>query len=123
MAVTYDASVKAARMLCTRDYFAGGSLEILASTGTILACFDLSPSGGEVRDEVWNLDFVSKSVIAEASGIPSAAQMKTASGAVCLTGLTVGKNKDITLSYSDKSEQRIHAGQDVNLTAAAIVHA
>ncbi|MDP2621475.1 MAG: hypothetical protein Q8P46_15110 [Hyphomicrobiales bacterium] len=123
MPVTYTNAVKAARMSATRTHFAGGSLDIVAASGTILATFKLTAKGGEVNGNVWNMAFESGSVMADATGVPSSAQVKSASGAAGISGLKIGKDGDVALSYAGKGEQKIHAGQDVKLTAAAIFHA
>lgn len=123
MAVTYSIPAKVARMAATRDYFAGGTLEIISGTGTILVCAYLSADGGYVDGETWHLGFADKEAIAEGSGVPADARLKAANGDIGLTGLTIGKGKDIEIAYAAKAEQRIHAGQVVGLSGAAITHA
>lgn len=123
MAVTYSPAIKAARILATRAQFAGGELEIVAAGGSRLACFRLAPDGGRVEGEAWIMAFNLDEVIAEGSGIPVEARIKTVKGEIGLTGLTVGKGKDIEISYPEKGEAMIRAGQAVRLTSASILHA
>ena len=119
MAVTYDATVKTARMTTTRDQFANGTLEILTAADAVLATFTLSGTGGTVTTGVWTLAFTASTVTAGATGTASTAQVKTSGGQARLTGLTVGTSgSDINLSSTS-----INSGQNVTLSSATITHA
>jgi hypothetical protein len=119
MAVTYNVAVKTDRMTATRDYFAGGTLEIQDSGGDPLAVFTLTGTGGTIATDTWTLAFTSSTVAAGAAGTASQAVIKTSGGNAHLTGLTVG------LSASDIiiDNMSINSGQNVNLTSATIQHA
>lgn len=120
MAVTYDNTVKAARMTATRDQFANGTLEIgTTGMGSVLATFTLSASGGTIGTSNWTLAFTASSVTAGATGTAAAAQVKTSGGTARLTGLTVGTSgTDIVLNNTS-----IASGQTVTLSSAVINHA
>lgn len=123
MAVTYSAAVKAARMHATRSEFAGGELEIVSTAGTVLACLRLARDGGRVEGEAWIITFDPGEVTAEGSGAPAEARIKNIRGEIGLSGLAVGKGKDIEFAYPENSAAAISAGQVVRLTSAAIFHA
>lgn len=123
MAVTYNVAVKTDRITATRDYFANGTLELLAANDAVLAVFGLSATGGTVSGDTWTLVFDASTV----SGLAAAgsgtdctkAQIKTSGGSAHLTGLTVGlSGADIILDNVNIAE-----GQDVTLTSATIQHA
>lgn len=122
MAVNYAPAIKAARISATRAQFLGGQLEIVSAGGTCLAYFKLAPDGGRVEGDAWIIDFNPAEVIAEGSGIPAEARIKTVKGEIGLSGLTVGKGKDVEISYPDKADALISAGQAVRLTSASILH-
>jgi hypothetical protein len=123
MAVTYDNTVKAARMTATRDVFANGTLELLSAGDVVLAIFGLDADAGSISNGVWTLEFDSTTVQGEAGasgGVDATkAQIKTSGGTARLTGLTVGTSgTDIVLDNNN-----IDQGQDVTLTSATITHA
>lgn len=119
MAITYATAVKTARMTATRDQMAGGTLEILTSTNTVLATFTLSASGGTIANDVWTLTFVANTVTASATGTAAAARIRNSSNADMITGLTVGTTgTDITLDNLS-----IAAGQNIIINSATITHA
>lgn len=119
MAVVYNTAVKTVRMTATRDYFANGTLEILTAADVVLATFGLSGSGGSVSGAVWTLAFDSSPVTASATGTAVKAQVKNASSAAHLTGLTVGVGSSFDINLSSVS---FTSGQSVNLTGATVTH-
>jgi hypothetical protein len=120
MAVTYDATVKTARITATRDAVANGTLEIgTAGMAAVLATFGLSATGGTVSGSVWTLAFDASTVAAAAAGTAAAARIKEAGGTARITGLTVGTSgSDINLDNTN-----IANGQNVTLSSATITHA
>ncbi|AIT81600.1 hypothetical protein [Novosphingobium pentaromativorans] len=123
MAVTYNTAVKTARITATRDYFANGTLELLAANDAVLAIFDLSASGGSIAADTWTLGFDANTVAAEAGAgagtDATKAQIKDSGGNAHLTGLTVGiSGTDIVLDNVNIAD-----GQNVTLSSAAIQHA
>lgn len=123
MALTYDNTVKAARMTATRDQFANGTLEIMAADSTVLAIFTLSATGGTVANDVWTLAFVASTVTGQAGAgtgkSATQAQLKTSGGVARLTGLTVGTSG----SSINLDNVSIASGQNVSLSAGTITHA
>jgi hypothetical protein len=120
MAVTYDATMKTARITATRDTVANGTLEI-GTTGmaSVLATFGLSASGGSIAGSVWTLVFDAGTVAASAGGTAAAARIKDSGGTARITGLTVGTSgSDINLDNTS-----IANGQNVTLSSATITHA
>lgn len=118
MAVTYNAAVKTARITATRDYFADGTLELLAGP-TVIATFALSTSGGTVSGDTWTLVFDASTVAASAAGTLDGAQIKTAGGLAHLTGLTVGTAAaDVIVDNTN-----VASGQNITISAASIQHA
>lgn len=120
MAVTYDTTIKDARMTATRDAVADGTLEIgTAAMASVLVTFGLSVSGGTISSGVWTLTFDASTVAAANTGTAAAARIKTSGGTSRITGLTVGTSgSDINLNNTS-----INSGQDVTLTSATITHA
>ena len=123
MAVIYAAPVKTARITQTRDYFAGGTLELLSASDQVLAVFVLTGPGGTVAGDVWTLAFVAGTVQGTAAagvGTNAAkAQIKTSGGAAHLTGLTVAlSGADINMPNTSITE-----GQDVTVNTATVQHA
>ncbi len=122
MPVTYNAAVKTSRMTATRDYFAGGTLEIMSAADVVLATFTLTGVGGSVATGVWALAFTASTVAAGDGGSGTAAtkaQIKNSGGSAHITGLTVGTTgADINLNNTS-----IATGQSVTLSSASITHA
>jgi hypothetical protein len=119
MAVNYNNAVKTARMTATRDYFAGGTLEIQDGSGTALAVFALTGTGGSISGTVWTIAFNASTVAAGAAGTAAQAVIKNSGGNAHLTGLTVGTSgSDITIDNTS-----INSGQNVTLSSATITHA
>lgn len=119
MAVTYDATVKTARITATRDAVANGSLEILTSGDSVLATFGLDAAGGTISGSVWTLVFDASTVAASGTGTAAKAQIKNSGGTARITGLTVGTSgSDINLDNTS-----INSGQNVTLSSATITHA
>lgn len=125
MPPTYDTTLKAARMTATRDVVADGTLEILDAGGNVLASFGLSATGGTVTGDTWTLAFETATApgsAAAGSGTnATAARIKDGSGAVRITGLTVG----LTGSGADLEFDNVNIaeGQDVTLTGGTFTHA
>lgn len=118
MAVTYNAAVKTARITATRDYFANGTLELLAGA-TVVATFGLDAAGGTVSGDTWTLVFDAATVAASAAGTLDGAQIKNAGGDAHLTGLTVGTSgTDVIVDNTS-----VASGQNVTISAATIQHA
>lgn len=118
MAVTYNAAVKTARITATRDYFANGTLELLAGA-TVVATFGLDTDGGDIASDTWTLVFDASTVAASAAGTLDGAQIKTAGGLAHLTGLTVGTTgTDVIVDNTN-----VASGQNVTISAATIQHA
>ena len=120
MSVIYDSAVKTARMDATRQYFHGGTLQVLTSGNVLLAEFTLDSAAGAVAGDVWSLGFVSGVTPAVASGTAAKAQILNSSNEAHLTGLTVGMtgSADIVIASTLFIE-----GQDITLTTASITHA
>lgn len=123
MAVVYNVAVKTVRMTATRDYFAGGSLELLSAANQVLAVFTLSGTGGTVSGDTWTLAVTAGTVQGEAAAgagtTATQARIKNSGGDAHLTGLTVG------LSAADlvMTNTSITSGQDVTLSSGSIQHA
>jgi hypothetical protein len=110
-----NADLKAARTAATRDYFAGGTLDILSAGGLVLVSFRFTARGGHVAGPVWTMEFVSPKVRGLAAAgdgqVASKAQLRALDGSVGVTGLTVGtRDADITLTST-----RVVVGQDAEL--------
>lgn len=120
MAVTYDNTVKAARLTATRDAVVSGTLQIgTAGMASVLATFTLTNPGGTVTNDVWTLAFSASTVAAGATGTAAAARIRNSGGTNRITGLTVGTSgSDINLDNTS-----IASGQNVTLTSATITHA
>ena len=124
MAISYNIAVKNARMTATRDYFAGGTIEILTSGDALLVAFPISSVGGSVSSGTWSITFGGSATAghtsaATAGGIAAKAQIKNASGNAHITTLTVGvSGTDITLDNTN-----IAVNQNVTINSAAITHA
>lgn len=125
MAVTYSATIKAARMTAVRDTIdagvGAGKLEILDAGDVLLAEIQLVEPCGEVVGGVLTFDFDPdiSDTAANASGTAAKAQIKDGSGVAQVTGLTVGTSAaDIILD-----SVAITAGQTVTITAGTITHA
>lgn len=118
MAVNYNVAVKTARITATRDYFADGTLELLAGA-TVVAVFALGATGGTIAGDTWTLAFDAGTVAASNAGVIDGAQIKNAGGSAHITGLTVGTTEtDVIVDNTN-----IAAGQNVTISAASIQHA
>jgi len=119
MALTYNVAVKTDRMTATRDYFGGGSLEIQAAGGAVLATFTLTAGGGTISTDTWTLAFTAATVEAGATGTAAQAVIKNSGGDAHITGLSVGTSgSDINIDNTS-----INSGQNVTLSSATIQHA
>lgn len=119
MSVVYSAAVKTARMNADATYFANGQLQLLNSTGGVLATFVLNGTAGSVTGSVWTLGFSAMTVNASAAGTATQAQIVNSSGVAGITGLTVGTTgTDIVLNNTS-----IATGQSITLSSATVTHA
>ena len=118
MAVNYNVAVKTARITATRDYFADGTLELLAGA-TVVATFGLSAAGGTIAGDTWTITFDAGTVAAGNAGTINAAQIKNAGGNAHITGLTVGTSgTDVIVDNTN-----VNAGQNITVSSASIQHA
>lgn len=119
MAVTYDASVKTARMTAVKtEVGASGKLKIRDASNNILATIRLG-AGGSVSGAVWT--FISSATSGTASGAGTAANaiITTSGDESKITGLTVGTSgADVILD-----NLVIASGQTVTITSATLTHA
>lgn len=119
MPVTYDNTVKAARLTATRDTVTAGTLLIRNSSNATLATFTLTNPGGTVTNDVWTLAFAAGTVSASAAGTAHNAVIRNSGGTIRISGLTVGTSgADIILDNLS-----IAVGQSVTLNSATITHA
>ncbi len=123
MPVTYAASTKSARMQAVADDIGnGGTLEIgSAGFAAVLASIPLASPPGIVTGDVLTLT-VMEDQDANATGIAAAARIKNSSGAVKVSGLTVGiagaePAPNVVMNSVDIQE---HAA--VAITAFSITH-
>jgi len=104
-------------MAATRDALVGGKLEIIG--GAVLAALNITNVGGSVAGDTWTLAFDNSTVAGLTGGTASSADIKDRTGAVQVSGLTVGlTNADITLDNLSISK-----GQSVTISLATIKHA
>lgn len=118
---TYTTAVTAARMTALRDYFAGGSLELLSASDVVLVSIPLSGTGGTVSGSTWTLAFTgpgSGTAGASTGTTATKAQLKNSGGTVGTTAITVGgtgSGANIILNNTS-----IAQGQSVTITAGTI---
>jgi hypothetical protein len=123
MGVIYAAALRTVRMTAVRDAIDAGSgpgtLEIgTAGMASTLAVLTLSDPCGTVSGDILTFSAITQDSSADASGTAAAARIKDSTGAVVISGLTVGSSAaDIIVSST-----AITAGQVVPLTSAAITH-
>lgn len=115
MAVTYDQTVRTARMNATRSEVANGTMEILTSGDVVLATFGLDATAGSVTNNVWTLAFDATTVVASATGTATKVQLKSSGAVARITGLNVGT--EVTIDNAS-----ITSGQNVTITGATITH-
>lgn len=121
MTVTYDTTMKTARMTATRDAVANGTLEILTSADALLATWGLDAAGGTISGAVWTLVLDATQITPSATGIAAKAQIKNSGGTARVTGLTVtatGGGGDIQFGSTSFS-----TGIQQTLTSATVTHA
>lgn len=119
MSVVYSSAVKTARMNADATYFVNGQLQLLNSTGAVLAAFLLTGTAGSVTGSVWTLGFGAQTVNASAAGTATQAQIINSAGTPGITGLTVGTTgTDIVLNNPS-----IATGQSITLSSATVTHA
>ena len=122
MSVTYNATVKTARMNVVETAIdagaSGGSLEIgTAAMGAVLVSITLPKPAGVVAGSVLTFT-MPQSGTASGTGTAAAAQIKDSNGVVVVSGLTVGAaGTDIVLSSTT-----ITTLDTVTVTSATITH-
>lgn len=120
MPISYITALATTRMTSTRDYFADGSLELLAADNTLVATYGLSLTGGTVSGRVWTLALDATTVAAVAEKTITKAQLKTSAGVAAGTGLTVGlagSGADIILNAVAAT-----VGLNITIASATITH-
>ena len=120
MPITYDASVKTARMNAVKtEVGTDGKLKIRDASNVVLATIPLG-SGGSVSGVVWTLIASPTSdSSADATGTAANAIITTSGDVTKISGLTVGTSgADINLENLS-----IAAGQTVTINSASITHA
>lgn len=124
MAVTYDASVKTARMQAVADQIdigtGAGKLKIRDASNNILATFTLTDPCGSVSGSVLTLDFDPDiSATASATGTAANAIITDSADNTKISGLTVGTSgTDIVLTSTS-----ITSGQTVTIQTGTLTHA
>ena len=120
MPITYDASVKTARMNAVKaEVGTDGKLKIRDASNVVLATIPLG-SGGTVSGAVWTLiPSPTSDSSADATGTADNAIITTSGDVTKSSGLTVGTSgADINLDNLS-----IAAGQTVTINSASITHA
>ena len=125
MSVTYDTTVKTARMQAVADQIGdGGKIKIRDASNNILAVFALPAPCGVVSGAVLDLDMapdlVTTGLAAAGAGVAAAnAIITNAADATKVSGLTVGTSgTDIILDAAT-----IAQGQTVTLLSGTLTHA
>ena len=126
MAVTYDASVKTARMQAVADQIdvgtGAGKLKIRDASNNILASFTLTDPCGSVSGSVLTLDFDPDiSATASATGTAANAIITDSADNTKVSGLTVGisgSGSDVILASTS-----ITSGQTVTIQTGTLTHA
>lgn len=91
MTVTYDSTLKAARMAADVTAFNSGSIEIgTASMTVVLTSHPLNATSGTVSGPVLTFSGFPKTAVASNGGRAAAARIKDSGGTVRASGLTVG---------------------------------
>lgn len=122
MAISYNTTVKSARMTVVKDAIdqgtAGGTLEILTAADALLVSITLADPCGSVSNGVLTFT-VPRSGTASGTGTAAKAQIKDSNAVVIASGLTVGTSgTDIIVGTTS-----ISSGVTVNVTSGAITHA
>jgi hypothetical protein len=129
----YDPSLKAERMVATRDHVAGGTLELLGADGAVLASFPLSDDGGSVAESdntaIWTLTLANAATTALAKGEATQAQVRRAAadgGEAAISDLAVASREAVGRgAHADViiDNPRLVAGQRVTLDSVSFTHA
>ena len=122
MPITYDASVKTARMTAVKtEVGTDGKLKIRDASNTVLATIPLG-SGGTVSGAVWTLIASATSdSSADATGAADTSIITTSGDVTKISGLTVGavgSGADVEIDNLNLAE-----GQTVTINSASITHA
>jgi len=122
MAVIYAAALRTTRMNDVKsaiDSGTAGSIEIgTTAMASVLATIALTSPCGSVTGDVLTLTMPHSDTSADNTGTAAAARIKDSSGAVVVSGLTVGLSATNVVLDS----LSITSGQTVTLTAATITH-
>jgi hypothetical protein len=123
MGVIYASALRTTRMNDVKTAIDAGSgpgtLEIgTTAMGTVLAVLTLSDPCGTVSGDTLTFSAITQDSSADNTGTAAAARIKDSTGAIVISGLTVGTSgTDIILSST-----AITSGQVVPMTSAMIVH-
>lgn len=123
MSVNYSAGVKNSRMIVVRDAIDVGApaatMEIgTAGMGSVLATLTLADPASSVAGAVLTFLGTPIASVAGAAGTAAAAQIKDGTGAVIVSGLTVGlAGTDIIITNTS-----ISIGDTVTMTSGTITH-
>ena len=135
MAVTYNATLKTARMQLVADLISGkvaaastgtaaagflviGDATLASPTTGVLAKLPLNATPGTVSGNVFTINASGVSAAATATGTASKAELWTSANAAVVQGLTVGTTgTDIIIAST-----AITSGQTVTLTSGTITH-
>lgn len=122
MAVTYNTTVKNARLQVVIDAIdagtGAGKLEIMSAGGTVLATVPLADPCGTVSAGVLTFTMPQSDSSADATGTATQARIRDSDNTDVVTGLTVGVgSEDIVLDSAS-----ITAGQVVTINTATITH-
>lgn len=121
MAVNYSNLVKQARLEAVITAIgSAGKLEILNSTGTVLATLNLASTAGSASNSLLTFAMPVSDTAADASGTASAARIRKGDNTDIITGLTVGVGTSFEVNLDSVS---ITAGQTVTINTATITHA
>ena len=126
MAVVYAAALKTTRMNAVEtalDAGAGAAQLVIGTSalsgGTgVLATITLADPAGTVSGAVLTLSGMPKSAVASATGTAAKAELRDSTGAVVVSGLTVGVSaSDIIIN-----SVAISSGQTVQINSGTITH-
>jgi antitoxin (DNA-binding transcriptional repressor) of toxin-antitoxin stability system len=122
MAVSYDATLKTARMSLVRDALNGGTIELATKDGAVLVIIPLANPSGRISGDTFTFDFsAAESTAAIAEGVAAVARARGSDGAVKIKNLTVGvKGSGTNVQLATTT---IAKGQPVRLTSGEIQHA
>lgn len=129
MTVTYTTAVKNARLKAVADAIDAGSgvgvLVLMTSANAVLATIPLPKPCASQAGGVLTILGVPDSATATGAGVAAKAEFRDSTGAVVVSGLTVGGTAEDTQAGKDivLNASTIAIGQTVAITAATITHA